>query len=479
MLLALFPPGQPFYRLVMDASAVAAEAQRRGEPGFAAQVDAYLSQQEWTIIRQLDKMRARAALFETMKHLACGGTALLYVGNSFLKMYGLRSIAGERDPEDNVKEIVIREKLSPQNMPAAVRRSINRAMRLTNPDESVSPDQHDLYTHIKYDPRKGDQAVTWHQEYKGNVINGTSGFASMDKSPWLPLRMNKVTGSFYGTGIVEELLGDLTSFNSLSKAIVQGGLGSSKTVGLVNPNGVTRVDALNRAENFDFVSGDPNDVGFLRVDKQTDYMTGLQTMQMIERRLNFAFMLTEAVQRDGERVTAQEITILARQLEESYGGVYTLLSDELQLPLIRRALHVMTRDGRLDDIPEGLVEPQVTTGIDAISRGNEKQRLGSFLGMASQVDPQGFMRYINLPVLFQKIAAADGIDTKDLLKTPEQVQAMENQAQQLQLAGQLATNQSNVIPPNQQGAAAGGGQPGAAGSGQPAAGAPAVDPVAA
>jgi hypothetical protein len=96
-----------------------------------------------------------------------------------------------------------------------------------------------------------------------------------------------VAGEAFGRGIVEEALGDLQSLESLSQAIVQGSLIAAKAVALVNPNGTTRADAISRAENGAVVAGNAADVEFLQVQKSTDFATALQTMQIIEKRLNF------------------------------------------------------------------------------------------------------------------------------------------------------------------------------------------------
>ena len=468
LLVALFPPSQPFFRLTMDQAVVTEQAEARGmKPEEAiSEIDGFLATTELGILRKLDKMKARASLFEAMKHLACGGTGLLYVKETGIRFYGLRCIVGERDADDNITEIVIRERLSARYLPKVAQRM---AAKLTGDSERESKTTHDLYTRIIYDPSKGSKAVQWHQEYNDTVLSGTAGFASLDKSPWIPLRLNKVSGSFYGTGLVEELLGDLTSYNNLSKAVTQAGLGAAKTVFLVNPNGVTRVDALNRANNFDFVSGDPNDVQALNVGKQADYQTAMTLMQGIERRLNFAFLVTQAIQRDAERVTAEELKIMVTMLEESFGGVYTLLSDELQLPLIRRTLHMMTVGGELQAIPDNVVEPQVTTGADAIGRGSDKQRLVQFFSFAQGAyGPDAVKEYTNPLEALRRAAAAEGVVTEGLLLTSEELQNKTNQNQQLQLAGTLAQQGANVIPPPPTPT----GQPPSGGSGQPVIAAP-------
>ena len=430
----------------MDKAAVEREGQERGNPkGVLTDVDSFLAQTELLILRKINQLKVRASLLEALKHVCCGGTGLMYVGTSGLRFYGLRSIVGDRDADDNLIEIIIKRRLSERYLPKAAQRISRRS---SSSDNGIV-ETHDLYTYIQYDPKRTDQAVRWHQEYNDNVLPGSAGFSSMENSPWIPIRFNKVSGSFYGTGLVEELEGDLTSYNQFSKAIVQAGLGAAKTLFLVNPNGVTRPDALNAANNFDFVSGDPKDVAALTVDKQGDYQTAFTVMQAIERRLNFSFLVTQAIQREAERVTAEELKIMVNMLEESFGGVYTLLSDELQLPLIRRIMHMMKVSGELIEIPRGLVEPQITAGADAIGRGSDKQRLGAFFGFVqSAYGPDALAKYTNPLEGIRRAAAADGVATKNLVVSDEQLKAQSGQEQQLQLASQLAQSGANVaVPP--------------------------------
>ena len=64
----------------------------------------------------------------------------------------------------------------------------------------------------------------------------------------------------------------------------------------------------------------------LQTDKQYDLRVVVDAIQRFEERMSFAFLLNAAVQRDAERVTAQEIRYMANELETALGGVYSLLS---------------------------------------------------------------------------------------------------------------------------------------------------------
>jgi hypothetical protein len=432
LLLALMPPSQPFFRLTIDKGKVQQYLEQRGgqEEQLLSQLDQALSDLERQVLRRLDQLQARSALFEAVKHLIVGGNALLYIGAESIRMHTLRSFCVDRDPEGNVTEIVVREQVAERYMP-------RREPREPGESKEESDDREDVYTHINIDPQR--DRVEWYQEYDGEKLAGTAGFSSIETSPWVVLRLRKVAGESYGRGLVEEVLGDLQSLESLSKAVVQGALISAKALFLVNPNGTTRADVLARAENGAIVAGNAADVEALQVQKSSDMSVALQAMQLLERRLSYTFLADEAIQRDAERVTAEEIRLMAESLERGLAGVYSMLSAELQLPLIRRVMHLMEREGDIPPVPKGLVEPQVTTGLEAIGRGNDKQRLTTFLQtVAASIGPEQFLQYINPSELIRRFAAADGIDTAGLVKNDQELQAEQAQQQQAMLAQQIA-----------------------------------------
>ncbi|OUU19782.1 MAG: hypothetical protein CBC13_12040 [Planctomycetia bacterium TMED53] len=135
---------------------------------------------------------------------------------------------------------------------------------------------------------------------------------------------------------------------------------------------------------------------------------------------------------------------MAEQLESGLAGVFTLLSQELQLPLIRRVIMMMENAGEAPPLPEGLISPQITTGLEAIGRGNDKQRLTNFLEVISAaLGPEQMLNLINPSELVRRFAASDGIDIAGLVKTDDELQAEQSQQQQLALEQQLANSAIN------------------------------------
>ena len=434
LLLALYPPSQPFFRLVIDKKQIREYIEQSGgeEEDIMSQMDVALSGIEREILTKLDKLQARGALFEAMKHLIVGGNALLYIGQDSVRMYSLRSYVVDRDPEGNVAEIVVRETVSNDYLPDGVKPTDDE-------DNTGKKPVNDVYTHVTIS--QTDNRVEWFQEYDGKKIPNSQGFSTLENNPWICLRLMSIAGESYGRSLVEETLGDLQSLEKLSQAVVEGSLISAKALFLVNPNGVTRADVLARSENGAIVAGNVADVQALQIGKSADLSVALQAMQLLEKRISYTFLLNEAIQRDAERVTAEEIKIMAEQLESGLAGAFTMLSQELQLPLIRRVVYMMQNNNEMPPIPEGLINPQITTGLEAIGRGNDRQRLTNFLQVISAaLGPEQTLSYVNASELIRRFAASDGIDTAGLIKTDDDLQAEQAQQQELALEQQLANS---------------------------------------
>ena len=154
--------------------------------------------------------------------------------------------------------------------------------------------------------------------------------------------------------------------------------------------------------------------------------------------MGHAFLLTSGVVRNAERVTAEEIRMLGQELEAAIGGLYSLLSNEMQLPMVNRLMTIMNKTKSLPKLPENVVSPVIITGVEALGRGNDLQKLDMFLAGASQVvGPQAIQQFINVDEYFKRRATSLGIKTNGLVKDQEQMQAEMQQAQTMQMAEKL------------------------------------------
>jgi len=421
LLIALLPPSTPFFKLSIDSLALLQE----GQEGLETEIDKGLRVIENALMNEIEVSNDRVAMFEALKHLIVGGNVLLYLTDKGLKVYHFDRYVCKRDDVGNILEIITKETIHPQALPSDFLELIRKK---ENYDAEDFDEDLDIYTCIK---RYGDE-FTWHQECQGERIPGTEGKSKIDVSPWICLRWTRIDGEDYGRGYVEEYQGDLISLEALMQAIIEGAAASAKTLFLVNPNGVTRAATLAKAPNGAIREGSANDVSVLQVNKGADFQVSFSAIQRIEGRLEYAFLMARSVQRDAERVTAAEVSMMANELENSLGGIYSILTQEFQLPYLKRRMHMLTRSGKAPKLPEKIVKPKIVTGLQGLGRGNDRNKLIEFIGTVSQaLGPDIMRQYMNVDEAIKRLANSIGIDTANLVKSQEQIQ-QELQAQQQQ-----------------------------------------------
>jgi hypothetical protein len=448
LLLTLLPPNEPFFKLSMDDSVREKLGAKVGE------VDKALSQAERAVTRDIETAQYRPAVFVALKHLLVSGNVLTYDDDDSraLRVFSLTQYVVDRDSSGHVMKIIVKETTSPDALPKEIREQVQSLVPQSDNHDSTQIQEIDLYTGIY---RDDDKCYVW-QEVMGIKIPGSQGSYPKERCPWNAQRLIYVEGEDYGRGYVEEFYGDLKSLEVLTRSMVQGAAAASKLVYIVNPNGVTDPDDLARAEGGDVIPGTSDDVHVIQTQKGSDFNVVEQRIQRLTEQLSFAFLLNSAVQRQAERVTAAEIKYMANELEAALGGIYSSLSQEFQLPLVRSRMASMQRRGLLPNLPAKLVQPMVTTGVDAIGRGNDFEKLRAYIGfLAESLGPQKVAEILDSSEVAKRAAAAMGINEDGLVKSPEQLQA-EQQAQMQAMMAQQAAGpmagamaQAAMAPPDQ------------------------------
>ena len=424
--LALVPPQSSFFKLQLDESQL-------GEtpPELKSELDLSFAKIERTILDAIAASDDRVVIHQALQHLVVGGNALIFMGKNGLKLFPLNRFVIERDGNGEVIEIVTKErvnhKLIEKYLPADYHSSAQDSV-VDNKYGDASKNECDIYTHVT---RENNRFV-WHQEVYDIIIDTSYSKAPIDSTPWLPLRFNTVDGEAYGRGRVGQFIGDLKSLEALSQALVEGFAAASKVVFTVSPSSTTKPQTLANAGNGAIVQGRPDDIGVIQVGKTADFRTAYELMATLEKRLNEAFLILSV--RDSERTTAQEVQMTQLELEQQLGGLFGLLTVEFLVPYLNRKLSVFQKTGEIPRIPKGMVKPIIVAGINALGRGQDVQALGSFLQTIAQtMGPEAIGQYINSEEVIKRLAAAQGIDVLNLVKSMQEIQQEQQQAQEQQM----------------------------------------------
>lgn len=437
LLLSLFPPNSPFFAMRVDDMTAMELAQTEGA---RAKVDEALGKYERAVMTELENSGDRSAHFEALKHLIVAGNVLLFLPkDGKTRVFSLDRYVVVRDPMGEVLEVIIREDMSfaslPEDLKVIVAETLGEKL---DREADVA-----LYTKFWLE----DGKIRSYQEIAGVKVDGSDGSWPKDKAPIIALRWTRIDGEDYGRSYVEEYLGDLISLEGLSKAILEGSAAAARVIFLVNPNGTTRAKDVTQAPNGSAISGNANEVTALQVQKQADMSVAQNTVATITERLAYAFLMNSAIQRNGERVTAEEVRYMAGELEDALGGVYSILSQEYQLPYVMRVIDRMTKQKKLPPLPKGVVRPTIVTGLEALGRGHDLTKYDQFLRALAPLGPEVLAQYMNVGDYITRIGTALGIDLAGLVKTQEQIQQEQQQAMQAQQQQQLMDAAKPAVGP--------------------------------
>ena len=447
LLLALLPPNQPFFRFGLDEESMTM-LQESGDDQMKDTIELGLSMLENAVVKYMEANSLRPTLSEAIKQLIVAGNALLFLPpkEGGVKCYKLRDYVVQRDGTGNVLQIVAKDSLTRASLPDYVSKFLNDHRPVTNEDSKPS-EKVFIYTHTYWEGKKWKS----YQEIDGFKIPKSEQTYPKDKLPWMPIRFSKIDGENYGRSFVEDFLGDLRSLEVLSKSIVDLSKIAAKVVNLVNPACQTNIQALSKARNGAYVRGRAEDITPVQLNKSADMQVTMSTASNIEQRLSFCFLLNSAVQTGAagrDRVTAEEIRYVAGELEDTLGGTYSLLSNELQMPLVKCIFNQMQSNGQLPDFGEfdSKIEPTIVTGVDALGRGHDLTNLTQAMTILAQF-PE-IMQSVNQSNLALRVFTSAHIDPTGLIKTPEQIE-QERQAQMQMYQQQVATDTAGQVVANQ------------------------------
>ena len=443
--LALLPPQSSFFKLQVDESQLGEEF----PPEVKSELDLSFAKIERTILDAIAASDDRVHVHQALQHLVITGNALIFMAKNNLKLFPLNRYVIDRDGNGNVIEIVTRERINKKEIQKYLPEDMHTSAKdsVVDSDTSLDKNECDIYTHVT---RENNRYV-WHQEVYDYVIEQSRSKSPVDITPWIPLRFNTVDGECYGRGRVGQFLGDLKSLEALSQAIVEGSAAAAKVVFVVSPSSTTKPQTLANAGNGAIVQGRPDDIGVVQVGKTADFQTAYQLMAQLENRLNDAFLILQV--RQSERTTAQEVQATQMELEQQLGGLFGLLTVEFLVPYLNRKLNTFQKTGEIPRIPKGMVKPIIVAGINALGRGQDVQALGSFLQtIAGTMGPEALAQYINPEEVIKRLAAAQGIDVLNLVKSmqdrqQEQQDMMQQQMQMEQVKGTPAMMNSPMADP--------------------------------
>ena len=456
--LAMLPPNQPFFKFHIDAADLKKIATEAGQnpDTFETEVNRGLAMTEQLLVDFNEKNGDRICLGEAMKHLYIAGNVfLVHVPKLGLKYYPLNRYVVRRDYCGNVLKAITTETIGFYALPKEIQGAVLEQLKIKEKTEEVKKlEEKELTLYTCY--RRRDKHWITYQEVEGIEIPRSEGKYPEEACPFMALRYTRIDGESYGRGLIEEYIGDISYLDVLSKSIKEASLAAAKCIALVNPAGQTNIKQLAKTKNGGFCAGKADDVTMLQANKYYDLKTAKEEKDGLERRLNRIFIMKAAIQRDAERVTAEEIREMARDLEEALGNHYSIMSKEFQLAYIRIGFFHLRKEkkNQLPDlIKDKSVKLTVTTGLEALGRGSDLNKLTTFAQIMQQFAPMAQLG-MKLDVVAGRVANSLNLDITGVMATQEELaaqqQAQSNNSMMEKVMPNLVNKASDMAMQNQQ-----------------------------
>ena len=260
-------------------------------------------------------------------------------------------------------------------------------------------------------------------------------YRQMDSFPWVVSRYMKTAGERYGRGPVLTALPDIRSLNKTKELALKnaslsiGGVFTATDDGVLNPNTVKIVPGaiIPVARN-----GGPQGESLRPLPRSGDANISQFTANELISSVK-TIMLDESLPPDNMSArSATEVQERMKQLSQNLGSAFGRLISETMYPIVRRTLSVMNELGMIV-LPlkvNGVEVKMMPTAPLAMAQNMEKvSEVLNFMQIAQGLGPQGQL-YVNQEKAMDYIAENLGVPA-EILTTPEERQALIEQAQQL------------------------------------------------
>lgn len=409
MMLVMFSPSRPFMRFDMDVKKKAEilSSLRVSE----TQLQESLSQLEKACIREIDSVHARPKLYDLLMQLIVTGNAVKHTKDDAFKIYNLNNFVSKRGSNGHLIELILKSSVSVQDLPEELSPFVTNHQE----DENL-----DYYIWFRYNNIDNKYYETHYIKDVLITLPAYIGKYTEDTMPASHHVWRLTDGNDYGTGHVEDFIGDLEGLDQLLKAEVDGAILSSEFRWLANPAGMTKVEDVKTSKSGDTlpgVNGDLNLVSATGVSNTIQVVSACADKYI--KRIYQGFLMTAGIQRNAERVTAEEIRVLANELETGLGGIYSRLSIDLQLPIAKWLMNRVIGSF----FTKSDFYPVIITGLDALSRNQDLENTRLFLADVAQIIslPENVLMYLKIDNILSSLAAGRGLSSTQLINSQQEV----------------------------------------------------------
>ena len=446
--LVLFPPSQKIFKQELKRADMDRLVALLSQPEFAEslniqedvdlekEINLRLARDTVSIMQEINETPIRALTFKIFRYLIVTGNCLPFIPDNLQEMQAIRpdKYVVSRDNSGNVLNLIVKMGID--------QRLISKMDETQVDPNEIHESDISVFTSMKL--IKGDMYLL-EQATSSGIQLFKPRKTNFLESPFMePLRWVVVDGENYGRGHVEQFFGGISTFEGLEQLMLKGTSAVAKVLPFLRPGSTTTIEDITEKETGEVIRGDPEDYEIKQASgKISDFSVVASKSDSIARQIKEAFLMTSSVQRDAERVTAEEFSTLAKELDERLGGMFTVQSNALVKPFVEKVRFRQQQNGDVTVYPKNMnVLVKLFVGMEALGRGQELNNLTRATDVLANY---GLMDQINRNELTNRILSAHGVDTENLVFSPKQIAQQQKISQQQEIERESASSVVNQI----------------------------------
>ncbi|WP_258548730.1 portal protein [Thalassospira profundimaris] len=230
-----------------------------------------------------------------------------------------------------------------------------------------------------------------------------------DVSPYIAFRWMKAPGEIYGRSPVMKALPDIKTANKVVELVLKNasiavtGIWQADDDGVLNPATIRLVPGS-------IIPKAVGSAGLKPLDAPGRFDVSDLVLSDLRDRIRRCLLADRLGQVDQPGMTATEVLERASENARLLGATYGRLQAELLYPLIRRALHILSRTGELPDIPvDGdVVVLRHSAPLAQLPRRVQAGQVLDWLSRIATLGPDA-MNEVDLPVMVRWLADQFGV----------------------------------------------------------------------
>jgi hypothetical protein len=429
MLSAMMPLNDtPFFRFGLKSGV---------EP--TPEIAQYLETMSYQVFRKLSSTNLRETIYQAIQNLIIVGDCMVHEEDSFqFRATRLDHFVVQRTVEGEVQEII------------NVEYELKDPQQLSNVTYSLPDSDKKGYekTYCQYMKTEDKLWKYRKEDSDGNLLAE----GVYEVCPVTVLRWYGIPGENYGRSHCEDILGDLSSLDGYTKALLDGMAATSAFWMGLDPSGITEIDDLADMPNGSWVAARQQDVFTISPSQTMNSQVSAAQVAVdtMRREIGQAFLMSSSAIPSGDRVTATAVRMIGSELETVLGGAFSAIARDLMEPIVQRTVFLMIESEDLDKRmyeqffdAEGSLSVEVITGLQALSRDTDLQKLMQMGEMVRNLPEQAAASF-KWEEYARSLITALGYDARNWVRSSEEIRAeeMQRQAQQAQLNMQQSTGQA-------------------------------------